>query len=255
MTDRAFLRRFLRLAGSGALLLALCLACTVSEGERAATGACPEGEVCSDDTPSGLSFYGPLPGDDPAGTGFLRRIAMGGTSSLAFSSGSFGLSEEEDPAESGRLGEWAVESTAPWFVEIDGEAEPSPHATWTTDESVQLRGLAEGETTLRVYEPGSGALYDRITLGVERIRRVDGRTLGGARTDELAAGASGSVIFRLFGEEQTRLVDEGLTVESELPFERVSWDCVDLDVPADAEEVTFIVAAGHRRWEVRVPVR
>ena len=40
--------RLLRLAAAGFTLFAICAACTYSEGERAESGTCPEGEVCKE---------------------------------------------------------------------------------------------------------------------------------------------------------------------------------------------------------------
>lgn len=234
MTDRTWTSKLFSLLFSGGLLFALCAACTVEDGERASTGECPAGEVCSDATPDGLTFYGPLPGDDMRESRFLRRLAMGGSSWLGF-------------AGEGALRDAEVDSSAPWFVRVAEDTSEEGIG----DVRVRLEALAEGETLIRVVD-SNGALHDRITLRVERIARVEA-TVPYSADERLFAGARDSIVFQLLGENGDRLVDEGMTITSDTEFEPVSWDCVDLEVP-DQDEVEFLLEAGHRRWSVRLPV-
>ena len=241
MTFRLRLRRFLRLALAWGVLFALCLACTVEEGERSSTGACPEGETCSDATPTGLTFYGPPPSDDA--TAFLPRLAMGGSQNISFA-----------VADGGEIPDAAVDTDAPWFLEVEpADEERDAYAIWTGERDVRLTGLAEGDAYLRVTHPDTGELYDRVRITVERVYAADAvDSLG--ETPALVPGVRATLVFRLLGESQQRLIDEAMTIESETPFERASWDCIDFDVP-DADEVTFTLDAGHRRWAVTVPVQ
>ena len=162
--------RLLRLVSAGSLLFAICAACTYSEGERAESGACPEGEVCSDATPAGLVFYGALPGDDAEGLEFLRSVAMGGTQRLSIGTG--GDTE---------LGAVDIVSSAPWFLTVDPIDDPE-----IGDLGVELAGLAEGDAYVRVLARGSDELYDRVLIRVARVASAD-VTLSSHPEDDLRA--------------------------------------------------------------------
>lgn len=231
--------RLLRLVSAGSLLFAICAACTYSEGERAESGACPEGEVCSDATPAGLVFYGALPGDDAEGLEFLRSVAMGGTQRL-----SIGTTGETE------LGAVDIVSSAPWFLTVDPIDDPE-----IGDLGVELAGLAEGDAYVRVLARGSDELYDRVLIRVARVASAD-VTLSSHPEDDLRAGEPASAVFRLYSDQGDRLVDEGMTITSEdVEVQRVSWDCIDFVAPTDRDEVAFVLDAGHRRWQVTVPVQ
>jgi len=249
MTYRTRAKKLLSLLLSWGLLAALCLACTVESGDRAASGgACPEDEICSEATPEGLTFYGPQPADDASGA-FLRAVALGGRATLGFSAGTWSL--EDDGRDAGRLGAYTVESSAPWFLAAGDPADDRPEWAYDFGEhSVMIEGLAEGESQIRVVEPETGALYDRITIEVARIAEVTGHTLSG---EPLVAGERATVVFYLEGADETRLVDEDMTISADVELTRASWDGVDLTAP-DADEVTFTLDAGHRRWGVTLPV-
>ncbi|MBX3273816.1 MAG: hypothetical protein KF729_26365 [Sandaracinaceae bacterium] len=235
MTHLRFRRSF-RLWTAAAALFAICAACTYSEGERAASGgACPEGEVCSGVTPDGLTFYGPLPGENQGSLDFLRAVAVGGTQVLQIGG----------PREAVR--DASVVSSASWFLTVEGDAEAT-----LGDRAIALRGVSPGESHVRVLAPGTAELLDRVLLRVARVASVDANVLdtGGVR-----AGMPASVVFRLFDEQGERLVDESMEITSEdVEHARVTWDCIDFDAPERAERVSFTVRAGHRRWTVEIPV-
>ncbi len=236
MTDRRRFHRSLRLATAGLTLFAICAACTYSEGERAETGACPEGETCSDATPAGLQFYGALPGDDDGGLDWIRAVAMGGTQRLAIVA-----------PEGVALDVADVRSSAPWFLTIAPDAEPA-----VGEVGVELSGLAEGDAYVRVLD-ANGDLHDRVLMRVARVATVDATANGAG---DAIAGARNSVVFRLVSAQGDRLVDEGMTIESDdVDVERISWDCIDFTAPSAQGEVTFRLEAGHRRWAITVPVR
>lgn len=235
-TNRLHLRRSLRLAAAGLLLFAICAACTYTEGERSASGTCPEGETCSDAV-AGLTFYGALPGENQGSLDFLRTVAMGGTQRLSI-----------DTVDGTELGAVDVVSSAPWFLTVATFDEPP-----VGDLGVEVSGLAEGDSFVRVLAPGSDELYDRVSIRVARIETVEPTVLAGG---DALAGQRASVVFQLLSEQGDRLVDEGMTITSpDVEVERISWDCIDFVAPSGAEEVTFQLEAGHRRWAVTVPVR
>ena len=242
---RSSLRPALRLAASSAVLLALCAACTFSDGERAATGECPAGETCSTDTPSGLGFYGSFLADSASLTTAIHPIALGGSQNISWTN------------PEGAVRDVAVASDAPWLVTVDAtDEERDANALWRGDNARHLEGLAVGQAHVRVSNAESGELYDRAVVTVARTARVDGLVLGADDTaGELVAGETATVVFRLFDGADERLVDEGLTVSSDVELEQLMWDEVELTVPTDVESVSFTVSAGHRRWDVTLPVR
>lgn len=236
MTDRRRFHRLLRLASAGLVLFAICAACTYSEGERSSTGACPDGEVCSDATPTGLVFYGPYPGETDGSLDFLRTVAMGGTQRLSIVA--------NDGAD---LGDVDVVSSAPWFMTVERIDDPE-----VGDLGVELSGLAEGDAYVRVLAHGTDELYDRVQIRVARVSTVEASTFG----DDVLAGQPASVVFHLLASDGQRLVDEGMTITSDdVELERGNWDTVDFTAPSEAGEVRFQLEAGHRRWQVSVPVR
>lgn len=71
-----------RLVPAAALLSLAPLIGCVTPGERAGSGQCPEGEVCSDETPGGLLFAGAPLGGDWQGDQSVKVTAAGGTQSI-----------------------------------------------------------------------------------------------------------------------------------------------------------------------------
>lgn len=243
MTDRLRFRTIARLVLSWGLLAGLCLACTVEEGERASSGECPEGEVCSEDTPTGLSFYGPFPTDGD--TDFLPRLALRGSFNVAY-----------QPTE-GTLPE-AVAESSDFFMTVEpADPERDEYTLWHDENAVRITAVAEGQAYLRVVDASTDELFDRVRITVEQIDTVYAVDGAGERIEQLQAGEPASIVVALEGESGLRLVDESMTVEAgdgELVFERGTWDSVSFDVPMDVEEVRFVVDAGHRRWDVILPV-
>lgn len=231
--------RILRLTTSAGILLALCLACTV-DGERAATGECPEGEVCSETTPSGLSFGGAWLTD--IGTGdVVLPTADGGTQNIVWTGG-------------GSDAEAAVETS--WVAALDPtDDERDIWSLWKGPTARRVTGLTAGETFLRVTDPSTGELYDRLSLSVRRVASVEATELGAEPNAGLTAGTHTTVVIRLVDDADGRLVDEGMTITCEgATLERATWDSVELDVPADVDALTFTVEAGHRRWATTLAV-
>ena len=196
--------------------------------------------MCSEDTPTGLSFYGPAPTDGEPD--FLPRLALRGSFNVAYA-----------PTE-GSLPE-AVAESSDFFMSVEAaDPERDAYALWHDENAVRITAVAEGEAYLRVVDASTDELFDRVRITVEQVDAVSALDRAGEPLVELPAGEPATVVFSLEGASGLRLVDESMSIESELAIARRTWDSVRLDVPVDAEEVRFVVDAGHRRWDVVIPV-
>src|SRR5262249_3182173 len=136
----------------------LLAGCTLA-GERGATGDCPPGETCSDKTPNGLALLGAKLGDDPLGPMQPRATAIGGTQQLTVVTG--------------------ATSGAPAFaLPFDATTtSPSLAVTDVAPPKLPVEGLGAGTSDLRLVEPGTQLLYDRLPLDVTAVATVDLRPL------------------------------------------------------------------------------
>ncbi len=122
-----------------------------SAGERALSGKCPTGEVCSAETPDGLHFFGKTLSDRTLDFGGPHTTAIGGTREVELQSGSkpFALPYRAD--DDGGLG-----------VRVESTRGPV----------ITLRGVDNRKNYLRIVEPDRGALYDRIELAGAAIESI-----------------------------------------------------------------------------------
>lgn len=205
-------------------LVPSALACGYSgttSGDRAATltdagpgvdagGArCPLGERCDPSTPYGLAFAGALPSPHE-----LRPIAAGGREVVRVF-----LAESASLFAPGWPGPFVAGPSDGTVLAIRGVAEPD----------VDVSGRREGTALLRIVSPTTSALYDRVTLVVRDVARMNlttreafyatpGMDIGG-----FAAGLAGSpspyasdpleVLVTLEAADGTWLWDDSLRVE------------------------------------------
>ena len=192
-------------------LLAPLAACNL--GERAETGECPPGEICSDDTPSGLNFDGASLSD-----GFLdfgpHPTLVGGTQAirLEYAPDAFGFRPLDLP--------YLADDEGGRGVKVDH----------TSGSVVTLRGVAAGSNYLRITDPG-GDLYDRKQVSGARLTEI---RVVPTRSESIVPGeavvfAPGAqdVTVALVGETEgggrVRAVDESMTIA--LPgANRTRWD-------------------------------
>jgi hypothetical protein len=136
-----------RLALVCVLLLPACLqpgdrGSTCSPYDTSCQTTCPVGETCSPDTPSGLYFGGAMTSDPWLSVSRGPMItARGGTQTILIS----GL------------------GALPFEADSDGGAFS---VVSTGSDTVVIRGEAAGGANLRIVDPRSGQLYDRIGLNV-----------------------------------------------------------------------------------------
>ena len=182
-------------------------------GERAMTGECPRGEICSDDTPSGLNFDGASLSD-----GFLdfgsHPTLVGGTQAIR-------LEHAPDA-----LGFRPL--TLPYLA--DDEGGRGVKVDHTSGSVVTLRGVASRTNYLRITDL-DGALYDRKQFegaSLTEIRVVPARSEQIATGDAVVfAPGSQDLTVALVGETEgglaERAVDESMTIA--LPgATRTRWD-------------------------------
>ena len=216
-------------------------ACT--GGERASSGACPAGEVCSPLTPDGLYFLGNELGDSPLMNDIAPSpIAVGGTGEITL--------YFHDPGPSTDL----IELDLPYVADDDGGAGFA--VVTTSGPVVTLRGVSTGANYLRITEPGTGELYDRYRLagaGIDTIELVGTELEVVSPTRPRLAWATGAQTLgvALTGEVDidgrtgpARLIDSSMELTL-TGATRTSWDTLRLP---DAAPGTYplAVTAGDR---------
>ena len=222
--------------------VALVLAGCTLAGERSGTGSCPPGETCSDKTPNGLALLGTKLGDDPLGPMQPLATAVGGTQQLTVVTG--------------------ATSGAPTFALPFDATTTSPDLAVTdvAPPKLTVEGLAAGTSDLRLVEPGTQLLYDRLPLAVAAVATVDLRPLvySVATSDAdfaantgagwaMLAGGTDDVLVRLGAGDGTRIVDQRMTIAATgsafASGQMLAWDTLRVRATG-AGEGTLIVRTG-----------
>lgn len=222
-------------AALATLGLAFGLACTgYAEGERASFGECPRGEVCNDDTPGGLIFWGMNFWDEPGNR--LGPVIVGGRFELAFTTADADLDA------------WHVETTG---VLEATPIEGRPHA-------VLVHGRQSGDGMVRVVDD-RGQLYDRLPLEAVEVDDVEIGNVTDPDRDVLYGGCEEMIGVRLVasaGGQRLRAFDALVRVEAEggVRPDVGIWDCFRYDVPIAGGSVTFEITSGGRTFQRTVDV-
>jgi hypothetical protein len=198
-----------------------------ASGDRALSGECPE-KTCSDETPSGLIFYGQTLYDDEADR--MGPVARGGTFLLRFD------------VPDGVLGGWDVEVEPSGILEV----------TRTGTRSMVVEGIGAGDAMIRVVNSETGELYDRLPFRGVGLAGVE---VGNAKNtrDFLVAGCSEMVGIDIFHDDGRAFdMNVEMFIDGELVPER--WDCYSIDVPVGIDELEFVVHAGSEDHSFRMPV-
>ncbi len=193
--------RMTRLAFFQTLAALTFLSACALPGDGAASGdlTCPEGETCSSKTPDGLWFSGAGFFDELFDEG-PHTIASGGTQTITVLASNTSIDHFTNP--------FHAETASPLVVED------------TNPPTVTVRAEGSGSSYLRIVDPGSLDLYDRISIGVAsiasiRVTPVEATWFDpGAAFDldwALFAGASLDLGVVLRDSSDNRLVDESLT--------------------------------------------
>lgn len=227
-------------------------ACYMAEvdGERATTGTCPAGETCSDVTPTGLTFVGAYLFDDES-TLRLGPVIVGGRFDLGFYAPGGGAGAEGAAV---RIGDPSMVESAIGTGTFGPTSDETGEPLYVVDGYAELRGVRPGTTTVRVVDPATGALYDRLELEVLAIESVRLMVVGDPGRDVLYAGEDELLGIRLVttnGTREIRAIDQSLefhaegTVQPELMY----WDCFTYEVPSDRTEMRFEIVTGGQRFE------
>ncbi len=220
-------------------------------GERAGNNGdvdnCPEGEICSDKTPDGLRFRGP--GSYLGGN--LMAVAAGGRMQI----------EILDNSDYEPLAYESVARTSGQWVGVESQR------TYVVD----LRGVtsANGTETLRILDPETQELFDRVRINVSPISSI-GVTLDSqekvtaaeptlrARPPALLAGGPPvTVNVSLLASDRRALYDGDLVVTASgatLQSVESSWnDFTVRDTRVGTPELT-VTAGGTTRRQPLLPV-
>lgn len=182
-----------------------------SEGERAETGVCPPGETCTDDMESGLYFRGPSFADGWFDAD-VHPMAVGGRQTITI-----------DPVDLlTSLYDFDADCSSPAFT-VASLAPPL----------VTVKAMSEGSAYLRILEPGTDLLYDRLLINALQVSRV---TVSHSTsflaptpsTDLHYGGTPMTFMVRIYSGE-TRLIDEDVIFEaadatSVASVTQSSWD-------------------------------
>jgi len=207
----------LRAGGVGAA--ALALAASSTDGQRAGSGWCPEGEQCADDTPAGLEFEGAqvswFIGNGVAAT------AVGGRQTVRLTDKTTGLALE-----------------LPFLAEATNR---SAHAASPADGAqANLSASAEGLGYLRISRVADDYLFDRLTISSRPIATMEARptiATSWPGFDDGAwavfAGGQTEVAIALYDAEGGWLVDESMQLETPSPSTRTAWDALRISPTAN----------------------
>lgn len=248
----AFQIRFLL---SVSVLAALSLACMQEvDGERATTGECPEGEVCSDATPAGITFVGNAFYDESMLQ--LGPVLVNGTFDVGLKSADGQpLPDYAFSIEDGAV--LAADNGLGVFGPTTDEGEP----LYVVDDHLTLTGMGSGETYLRITDPATGELFDRILIEAYFVEDVRVVNVTEPDRDHLLAGCEQMVGVRLLannGSDELRAFDQSVQIrvdDGTVSDEPQFWDCFLYDVPAERTEVTFYVDAVGETYVRTMPVR
>ncbi len=206
------------------LLAAVPLVAACTGGERAESGECPAGEVCSPETPRGLHFIGNTMSGQLLGSLSGPAVtAVGGTQEIAL---------EWDRGD-GNL----VAFTLPYRADDDGANGVAVAST--SGSVVTVRGMGSRQNYLRIVEPQFDELYDRYALTGAAITQVDligtdHETLPPGNPDIVWATGEQEIAVALRGEVQgsngprlERLIDTSMQLAM-AATDRRAWDTLRL---------------------------
>jgi len=211
------------------LLLALLAFPACVGGQRAATGECPSGEVCSPETPDGLQFIG---------SSLIGAFVVGGPLATAVG-GTQEIQIDTEPA----LGIYTPFELAFSVNDSGGAGVRFDHQNGNV---VTVRGVAAKSNYLRILDPSNAELFDRKILDADQIASI---SLLPVTADTVPAGmpvvwASGEadIGIALMGSHD-RLVDTSLVATLDGSVSR-AWDTLVMP-SASAGSYALSVTAGN----------
>lgn len=233
-TLRALIRPHMRIAYLS-LLLAAC-----TGGERAESGQCPAGEVCSTETPNGLHFVGADSSDGAFGKlSAPPATAIGGTQRITI---------QYDPGT-------GIQRDLDLPYEADDDGGLGVKIDMQEGANVTLRGAGSRTNYLRIVEAGSDLLMDRKEMTGASLMSISLVQTGFEVLPDGAqiAYAPGhiKVGVALYGQVQSgsspslqRIVDQSMGLVSS-GGSRAAWDAVEFDQDEE-KTLTVGVTAGDK---------
>jgi hypothetical protein len=223
------------------------------DGERASTGECPAGEVCSQATEQGLHFIGHAFFDD-SDTLLLGPVMVGGTFELGIKT-----------ADGGPLPEFAFEAEDGTVFDVElGNGQFGPTVAnkplYRVDSHLALTGLSEGRTNIRITDADTGELFDRIAIDAYEISDIELSNMNDPGREYVIGGCDELLAVRLVATNGTREIrgfDQSLSLRAEgsVSAEPQFWDCFRYAVPEGKAEVEIEVEAASRVFTKTVEVR
>lgn len=211
------------------LLVALILAPACVGGQRAGTGECPTGEVCSPETPGGLQFIG---------SSLIGSFVVGGPLATAVG-GTQEVQIDTEPA----LGVYVPFGLA---FTVDDDGGTGVRFDHQSGNVVTVRGVAATSNYLRILDPSNAELFDRKVLDAAQIASI---SLLPVTADTVPEGmpvvwASGEVDVGIaLMSDHDRLVDTSLVASLDGAVSR-AWDMLVLP-DANAGSYALSVTAGN----------
>lgn len=222
-----------------ALLLAGAAGACTTEGFRADGGGCPRDEVCSEETPNGLRFAGSRFADDDLTIDrTVKAIAEGGSQSIEVLRNDVDLTPLTRFAAEMEGSGWAVIASSPPDVLIAADK--------------------EGIGYLRVADPDTDELYDKVDVKARRVERVelgpDPRELPGETESwALLTGEDRQVYVALYAPDDERLADESMALAAaDGAGAQVAWDVLSIDRAEPGTGVVEVETGGGEIFELPV---
>ena len=221
------------------LFVALMLCGCPTAGERARTG-CPTGETCSELTPNGLFFVGPSFQDDVFVSG-VKKLALGGTENIK--------AVTEDRTDAPGYAPFTAASSGP---AINIGSTDAPYVT--------VGGASAGVAYLRLLEPGTNDLLDRVQVEVLPVARASFGPID-LMDDTLTDGNwaiypvdTTEIMLRMYSAGDERLVDNSavITASADDAGTQVAWDTISF--VGAGSDVTFTAEAGGGARTATVPL-
>ena len=217
---------------ASALTLIACMARV--NGERAETGECPAGEVCSQATAQGLHFVGNAFFDDSSL--MLGPVMVGGTFELGIRT-----------ADGTRLPDFAIETEDGQVFQVQqGSGVFGPtydgQPLYRVDGHIEITGMGAGRTTIRIVDEDTGELFDRIALDAYEISDIALSNMNDPDREFLIEGCDELLAVRLIAESGSREIrgfDQSIQMraEGQVSAESQFWDCFRYSVPEGKGQV------------------
>lgn len=194
--------------------------CAIPGARNMNGGTCPAGEICSSTTPEGLSFTGTQSSDDIFGGG-LAVTAVGGTQTINVLIG-------QDSDATPFLGGFDAKTTNAGVFTVEQTKPPE----------LLVRGQAIGTAALRLLEPGTDKLLDRVDLTVAPVTKVTvfprDLVLAGDVSAGWAmlAGSATQLVVQLHDRTDARLVDQTISMAPQFgEAKQMAWDLFEVTAP------------------------